>query len=55
MLSSAAAPIVASVLGVVKHETRSWTWPTFLFVYTGALAWFLSFAVFQGGVLLGLG
>ena len=44
-----------STLAVVKRETRSWTWPTFLFVYTGALAWLLSFAVFQGGVLLGFG
>jgi ferrous iron transport protein B len=44
-----------SALAIVKRETRSWTWPTFLFVYTGALAWLLSFAVFQGGVLLGFG
>ena len=44
-----------STLAVVKRETRSWTWPTFLFLYTGALAWLLSFAVFQGGVLLGFG
>ncbi len=44
-----------STLAVVKRETRSWTWPTFLFVYTGALAWLLSFAVFQGGRLLGFG
>ncbi|MBL8802747.1 MAG: hypothetical protein JNN27_12165 [Planctomycetes bacterium] len=44
-----------STLAVVKRETRSWTWPTFLFIYTGALAWLLSFAVFQGGVLLGFG
>jgi ferrous iron transport protein B len=44
-----------STLAVVKRETRSWAWPTFLFVYTGALAWLLSFAVFQGGRLLGFG
>ena len=44
-----------STLAVFERETRSWTWPTFLFVYTGALAWLLSFAVFQGGVLLGFG
>ena len=44
-----------STLAVVKRETRSWTWPTFLFIYTGALAWLLSFAVFQGGRLLGFG
>jgi ferrous iron transport protein B len=44
-----------STLAVVKRETRSWAWPTFLFVYTGVLAWLLSFAVFQGGRLLGFG
>jgi len=44
-----------STLAVVKRQTRSWMWPMFLFIYTGALAWLLSFAVFQGGVLLGLG
>jgi ferrous iron transport protein B len=44
-----------STLAVVWRETRSWRWPTFLFGYTAALAWTLSFAVYQGGKLLGFG
>jgi ferrous iron transport protein B len=43
-----------STLAVVKRETMSWRWPTFLFAYTLALAWAASFAVYQGGRLLGL-
>ncbi|HUR28253.1 MAG TPA: nucleoside recognition domain-containing protein, partial [Planctomycetota bacterium] len=42
-----------STLAVVRRETRSWTWPAFLFVYTGALAWLASFAVYQVGRALG--
>jgi ferrous iron transport protein B len=42
-----------STLAVVKRETRSWRWPLFLFVYMTALAWVMSFAVYQGGRLLG--
>ena len=38
-----------STLAVVRRETRSWAWPIFLFVYTGALAWLASFTVFQIG------
>jgi ferrous iron transport protein B len=44
-----------STLAVVKRETQGWRWPAFLFVYTGALAWLLAFAVYQGGMALGLG
>jgi ferrous iron transport protein B len=44
-----------STLAVVKRETRSWRWPAFLLVYMTALAWLCSFAVFQGGKLLGFG
>jgi ferrous iron transport protein B len=43
-----------STLAVVRRETRTWRWPLFLFLYTGALAWLASFAVYQGGRLLGL-
>jgi ferrous iron transport protein B len=43
-----------STLAVVRRETKSWRWPTFLFVYMTALAWLASFAIFQGGRLLGL-
>lgn len=42
-----------STLAVVKRESNSWRWPVFLFVYTLVLAWLASFAVFQGGKLLG--
>ena len=44
-----------STLAVVRRETRTWRWPAFLFVYTGALAYLASLAVYQGGRLLGLG
>jgi len=44
-----------STIAVVKRETRSWRWPVFLFAYTGALAWLCAFAVYQGGLALGLG
>jgi len=42
-----------STLAVVRRETRSWRWPLFLFVYMTTLAWIMSFAVYQGGILLG--
>jgi ferrous iron transport protein B len=42
-----------STLAVVKRETRSWRWPLFLFTYMTALAWVASFAIYQGGKLLG--
>ena len=42
-----------STLAVVKRETKGWRWPAFLFVYMTALAWVMSFAVYQGGKLLG--
>ena len=42
-----------STLATVRRETRSWGWTVFLFAYTGVLAWLASFAVYQGGRLLG--
>jgi ferrous iron transport protein B len=42
-----------STLAVVRRETRSWRWPAFLFAYMTGLAWVTSFAVYQGGRLLG--
>ncbi|TAJ21769.1 MAG: ferrous iron transport protein B, partial [Planctomycetota bacterium] len=42
-----------STLAVVRRESGSWRWPAFLFAYTLVLAWLASFAVFQGGRLLG--
>jgi ferrous iron transport protein B len=41
-----------STLAVVRREMRTWRWPIFLFLYTGALAWLASFAVYQIGSLL---
>jgi len=42
-----------STLATVKRETATWRWPAFLFAYMTVLAWFASFAVYQGGKLLG--
>ena len=42
-----------STLAAVKRETRTWKWPAFLFAYMTILAWMASFAVYQGGRLLG--
>ncbi len=42
-----------STLAVVKRETQSWRWPTFLFVYMTTLAYLSSLLVYQGGRLLG--
>lgn len=42
-----------STIAIVKRETRSWRWPLFQFVYMFAVAWLVSFAVFQIGMLMG--
>ncbi|MBI3786396.1 MAG: ferrous iron transport protein B [Deltaproteobacteria bacterium] len=42
-----------STLAVTHRETRSWRWPAFMFAYMTSLAWVVSFAVYQGGRLLG--
>jgi len=44
-----------STLAVVRRETNSWRWPTFLFAYMTALAYLGSLAVYQGGRALGWG
>ena len=44
-----------STLAVVRRETASLRWPLFLFGYMTVAAWIVSFCVFQGGRLLGLG
>jgi ferrous iron transport protein B len=44
-----------STLAVVKRETGGYRWPAFLFAYMTVLAWITSFAVYQGGRLLGFG
>jgi ferrous iron transport protein B len=47
-------PCIATI-AVIKRETNSWRWPLFAAFYTTALAWIVSFIVYQGGGLLGLG
>jgi ferrous iron transport protein B len=42
-----------STLAVTKRETGGYLWPAFMFAYMTALAWVASFAVYQGGRLLG--
>jgi ferrous iron transport protein B len=44
-----------STLAVVRRESGSWKWPVFLFSYMTVLAYLASFAVYQGGQLLGFG
>ena len=44
-----------STLAAVKRETGGYRWPTFLFFYMTALAWVFSFAIYQGGQLMGWG
>lgn len=44
-----------STIAVVKRETNGWRWPIFMITYMTALAWLGSFAVYQGGKLLGFG
>jgi ferrous iron transport protein B len=42
-----------STLAVVRRETGGFRWPAFLFGYMTVLAWVVTFAVYQGGRLLG--
>ena len=42
-----------STLAAVYRETKSWGWTVFLFAYMTGLAWIASFAVYQGGRMLG--
>jgi ferrous iron transport protein B len=44
-----------SVLSVAKREMNSWKWPIFMVFYSTVIAWLVSFLVYQGGRLLGLG
>ena len=46
-------PCIATI-AAIKGETGSWKWATFTAVYTTALAWVASAAVYQIGTLLGL-
>lgn len=47
-------PCIASV-AAVGREAGGWQWALLLVVYTCALAWLVSFLVYRGGLLLGLG
>ncbi len=44
-----------STIAVVKRETNGWKWPLFQIAYMTALAWIVTFIVYQGGRLLGWG
>ena len=48
------SPCLAA-LAVMKRETNSWKWPAISMVYATALAWIVTFIVYQGGKLLGFG
>jgi len=47
-------PCIAT-LGAIKSETQSWKWPLITASYLFVLAWIVSFVIYQGGLLLGLG
>ncbi len=47
-------PCIA-VVAVARRETGSWGWALFMVGYTTALAWIVSFSIYQAGRLLGLG
>ncbi|MGZ8842628.1 MAG: ferrous iron transport protein B [Pyrinomonadaceae bacterium] len=42
-----------STVAIVRRETNSWRWPTFMVGYMLALAYVASFVTYQGGLLLG--
>ncbi|MDT0632696.1 ferrous iron transport protein B [Rubrivirga litoralis] len=44
-----------STLAIAKRELNSWFWPAVMWGYMFALAYGFSFAIYQGGKLLGLG
>ena len=46
-------PPCIAALAVIKRETNSWKWMTFMFAYENVLAWIAAFIVYQGGLLLG--
>ena len=47
-------PCLATV-AVISRETNSWKWACFSIVYSLVLAWVVSFIIYQGGRMLGLG
>ncbi len=47
-------PCLATV-AVIRRETNSWKWTGFSIGYSLVLAWVVSFMIYQGGMILGLG
>jgi ferrous iron transport protein B len=43
-----------STLAIARRELNSWFWPAVMWAYMFGLAYLFSFAVYQGGLLLGL-
>jgi ferrous iron transport protein B len=46
-------PCIATI-AAIKNESGSWKWALFVIFYTTALAWLVSFGVYQIGSMLGL-
>lgn len=44
-----------ATFAIVRNETNSWRWPIFMIFYMTSLAWIAAFAVYQGGLMLGVG
>jgi len=42
-------------VAVIRKEAGSWKWALFAVVYTTVMAYILALAVYQGGLLFGLG
>lgn len=42
-----------AVIGVIKRETNSYKWPAIAMIYPTVLAWIVTFAIYQGGRMLG--
>jgi ferrous iron transport protein B len=47
-------PCLATV-AVIRRETNSWKWTGFSISYSLVLAWVVSFLIYQGGKIIGLG
>jgi ferrous iron transport protein B len=47
-------PCLATV-AVIRRETNSWKWTGFSIGYSLVLAWMVSFLIYQGGRVLGIG
>jgi len=44
-----------ATFAIIRNETNSWKWPFFMIIYVNWLAYWASFIVYQGGLLLGFG